>query len=187
MSATRFTTRPVRWVAVTSREVVASVMRAPVRHRASAARSSRRVPLWCTGARLGGQRRADVAAVARERMSRQWLASGCRGVRHAGRVPPHADPMPTPEAHRSRDRPTRPTRMTWPSRRGAPGALRDLAERARRLHAASGWRAVIGITGSPGAGKTTLARLLVDELNGGAAVDVEPVADVAGATRWRGR
>jgi pantothenate kinase len=40
-----------------------------------------------------------------------------------------------------------------------------LADRARRLHEASGGRILIGITGSPGAGKTTLAQSLVDELN----------------------
>jgi pantothenate kinase len=44
-------------------------------------------------------------------------------------------------------------------------ALGALAARARRLHAASGARVLLGITGSPGAGKTTLARSLVAELN----------------------
>jgi pantothenate kinase len=42
-----------------------------------------------------------------------------------------------------------------------------LADRVRRLHAASGGRTLIGVTGSPGAGKTTLARSLVAELNDG--------------------
>ena len=44
-------------------------------------------------------------------------------------------------------------------------ALGVLADRARRLHEASGGRILIGITGSPGAGKTTLAQSLVAELN----------------------
>ncbi|MEU3979277.1 nucleoside/nucleotide kinase family protein [Streptomyces sp. NPDC026672] len=41
----------------------------------------------------------------------------------------------------------------------------DLLERAAAL-AAPGGRAILGITGSPGAGKTTLAERLVRELNG---------------------
>ncbi|MEV1131805.1 nucleoside/nucleotide kinase family protein [Agromyces sp. NPDC049794] len=44
-------------------------------------------------------------------------------------------------------------------------ALRALAERMRRRHAASGARIVLGIAGSPGSGKTTLARALVDALD----------------------
>jgi len=47
----------------------------------------------------------------------------------------------------------------------AQAALGVLADRARRLHAASGGRIVLGITGSPGAGKTALAQLLVTALN----------------------
>ncbi|MDQ0576654.1 nucleoside/nucleotide kinase family protein [Agromyces albus] len=51
-----------------------------------------------------------------------------------------------------------------------PDALEVLARRARRLsREASGARILIGITGSPGAGKTTLAHALVAQLNGGAA------------------
>lgn len=47
-------------------------------------------------------------------------------------------------------------------------ALAALAHRALRLaEAGSGSRILIGITGSPGAGKTTLAQALVAELNGG--------------------
>jgi pantothenate kinase len=45
----------------------------------------------------------------------------------------------------------------------ALGALADLARDA--LAAASGHRVLIGITGSPGAGKSTLAEALVGELN----------------------
>ena len=86
-------------------------------------------------------------------------------------MPANADPMPTPEAYGSHGSRDAPDVDDVAVARGAPGALRDLAERARGLHAASGRRVVIGIAGSPGAGKTTLARLLVDELNRGAAVD----------------
>jgi pantothenate kinase len=50
-------------------------------------------------------------------------------------------------------------------RRGGKEGLALLAERARRLHEASGGRVLVGITGSPGSGKTTLARALVAELN----------------------
>ena len=50
-------------------------------------------------------------------------------------------------------------------------ALGVLADRVRRLlHAASGGRIIIGITGSPGAGKTMLARVLVGALNDGPSV-----------------
>ncbi|MEU3841384.1 nucleoside/nucleotide kinase family protein [Streptomyces sp. NPDC028635] len=42
----------------------------------------------------------------------------------------------------------------------------DLLTRARRLVGPSGTRAVLGIAGSPGAGKTTLAERLVRALNG---------------------
>ena len=93
-------------------------------------------------------------------------------------MPANADPMPTPEAYGSHGSRDAPDVDDVAVARGAPGALRDLAERARGLHAASGRRVVIGIAGSPGAGKTTLARLLVDELNRGAAVDAGAVADV---------
>lgn len=47
-------------------------------------------------------------------------------------------------------------------------ALEVLVDRARRLGAAaSGGRILLGITGSPGAGKTTLARALVAGVNAG--------------------
>ncbi|MBC2905532.1 nucleoside/nucleotide kinase family protein [Streptomyces cupreus] len=49
-----------------------------------------------------------------------------------------------------------------------PQTLDDLLARARSL-TASGRRAILGITGSPGAGKTTLAEHLVRELNGSGA------------------
>ena len=44
-------------------------------------------------------------------------------------------------------------------------ATAALADRAERLARATGRRALIGVTGSPGAGKTTLARAVVAELN----------------------
>ncbi|MFF7445397.1 MULTISPECIES: nucleoside/nucleotide kinase family protein [unclassified Streptomyces] len=47
-----------------------------------------------------------------------------------------------------------------------PLTFDDLAVRARSL-VRGGRRAILGIAGSPGAGKTTLARALVSELNGG--------------------
>ncbi len=61
----------------------------------------------------------------------------------------------------------RPVDPSTPSP-AALASLDALADRARRLHAASGGRIIIGITGSPGAGKTTLARVLVAALNVGA-------------------
>jgi pantothenate kinase len=68
-----------------------------------------------------------------------------------------------------------PASATSPSPE-ALAALGVLAERVRRRHAASAGRIVLGITGSPGAGKTTLARSLVDALNAGADAPRDPVA-----------
>ena len=51
---------------------------------------------------------------------------------------------------------------------GTPAALAALVARVRRRHEASGARIVLGIAGSPGSGKTTLAQALVDALNEGA-------------------
>jgi pantothenate kinase len=84
----------------------------------------------------------------------------------AGAVPPSLTPPPTP--------------------------LGRLAERVRRLEAAAAddagaapararARILLGITGSPGAGKTTLARALVEELNRGAAAGIAPSSPVAAA------
>lgn len=56
-----------------------------------------------------------------------------------------------------------------PSPSPAPGALAALAARVHERAAAGGARVLIGITGSPGAGKTTLARAVVAELNSGLA------------------
>ena len=82
-------------------------------------------------------------------------ACGCRErmprVRHAGGMPASAT-SPSPEAL---------------------AALGVLADRVRRRHAASAGRIVLGITGSPGAGKTTLARSLVGALNDRAAADAD--------------
>lgn len=56
-----------------------------------------------------------------------------------------------------------------PSSPEAQAALAVLADRVRRRHAASAGRVALGITGSPGAGKTTLAQSLVAALNADAA------------------
>ncbi|MFF4835877.1 nucleoside/nucleotide kinase family protein [Streptomyces sp. NPDC001315] len=48
-----------------------------------------------------------------------------------------------------------------------PLTFDDLLIRARALAQNGGRRAILGIAGSPGAGKTTLAERLVQELNGG--------------------
>lgn len=58
-------------------------------------------------------------------------------------------------------------------------ALGALADRARRLRAASGERLLLGITGSPGSGKTTLARSLVAELNTGLNTELNTGPDAA--------
>ena len=49
-----------------------------------------------------------------------------------------------------------------------PADLPALAGRVRALHASAGRRVVVGITGAPGAGKSTLAAALVDVLGDGA-------------------
>lgn len=79
-----------------------------------------------------------------------------RTVRDAGRMPT-STPRP-------------PDRVSEPPTGAALGALLGALEalvgRARRLQrAAAGDRVVLGITGSPGAGKTTLAQALVSSLN----------------------
>ncbi|KQX08487.1 fructose transporter [Leifsonia sp. Root1293] len=48
-------------------------------------------------------------------------------------------------------------------------AVDALVARIRSLSDAAGRRVLIGITGSPGSGKTTLARAVVNRINGGAA------------------
>jgi pantothenate kinase len=63
----------------------------------------------------------------------------------------------------------------------SPSATLDVLARrvrARAQHAASDGRILLGITGSPGSGKTTLAGALADELDHGsdAAADAEPIA-----------
>ena len=62
-----------------------------------------------------------------------------------------------------------------PSSPEARAALAVLADRVRRRLAASAGRVVLGVTGSPGAGKTTLAQALVAALNADpdAAVDTD--------------
>ncbi|MFE6287062.1 nucleoside/nucleotide kinase family protein [Streptomyces sp. NPDC057877] len=50
---------------------------------------------------------------------------------------------------------------------GAPLTSEDLLDRARALTGGGRRRALLGIAGSPGAGKSTLAEHLVRELNGG--------------------
>ena len=74
-----------------------------------------------------------------------------------------------------------PASATSPSPE-ALAALGALADRVRRRHAASGRRIVLGITGSPGAGKTTLARSLVDALNDRAAADADAGAQAGEPT-----
>ena len=86
------------------------------------------------------------------------------------RPTPPAPPSPATSA-------TTPSTATTPETSEAPDAataLEALAARARKLSAgASAARILIGITGSPGAGKTTLAQALVAALNADAS---EPVA-----------
>ncbi|QDQ11725.1 nucleoside/nucleotide kinase family protein [Streptomyces spectabilis] len=65
------------------------------------------------------------------------------------------------------DRPDRPDRQDRPDRSDRPG-LKALAEDARKLIGA-GPRALLGIAGPPGAGKSTLAKALVAEVGADAA------------------
>ncbi|MDR6906453.1 pantothenate kinase [Agromyces sp. 3263] len=66
--------------------------------------------------------------------------------------------------------------LAAPSSPEAKAALAVLADRVRRRHAASAGRVVLGITGSPGAGKTTLAQSLVAALNRDADAAAVPAA-----------
>jgi pantothenate kinase len=79
---------------------------------------------------------------------RAWLVPAL----YSGIAPPHPGPRLT---------------LTMPTSASGSWDLDGLAERARAL-AAYQPRAILGITGPPGAGKSTLATLLVDGLGGGA-------------------
>jgi pantothenate kinase len=88
-------------------------------------------------------------------------------VRHAGRMP--ASTPSTPSA------PSPPPSAPSIAPPALAAALEILVDRARRLSAAaSGARILLGVTGSPGAGKTTLAKALVAGLNAGG--PAEPTA-----------
>ncbi|HZW42093.1 MAG TPA: nucleoside/nucleotide kinase family protein, partial [Agromyces sp.] len=85
-----------------------------------------------------------------------------------------ATPPSAPAASPSAPPPTPAPPSAAPTAGDATAAaIEALADRARRLSAgASARRILLGITGSPGAGKTTLARALVASLNAGASEQV---------------